>query len=102
MGAVYFAAYAYPHREALGAALNCLKIEARTTNMTKWSDAEAMAAAYAPDATFPDPVFQGLTGAEVPAMWRMLAGRARDLTVSYHGVQADDARGQADWEATYN
>ena len=65
-------------------------------------DAEAMAAAYAPDATFSDPVFQGLKGAQVPAMWRMLAGRARDLTVTYHGVKADDTRGQADWEATYS
>lgn len=65
-------------------------------------DAEAMAACYAPGATFSDPVFQGLKGAEVPAMWRMLTGRAHDLTVSYHSVQADDTRGQANWEATYS
>src|SRR5436305_1156939 len=65
-------------------------------------DAEAMATCFAPEATFSDPVFRGLKGAQVPAMWRMLAGRARDLTVSYRNVQADDARGQADWEATYS
>jgi len=65
-------------------------------------DAEAMAACYAPDATFSDPVFQGLKGAEVPAMWWMLAGRARDLTVRYSGVKADDAHGQAVGEATYS
>jgi len=58
-------------------------------------DAEAMAACYAPDATFSDPVFQGLKGAEVPAMWWMLAGRARDLTVRYSGVKTDNAHGQA-------
>src|SRR5437660_12408619 len=65
-------------------------------------DAEAMAACYEPDATFSDPVFEGLRGTEVPAMWRMLAGRARDLSVNYRNVKSDDARGQADWEATYS
>jgi ketosteroid isomerase-like protein len=68
----------------------------------RWRDAEAMAACYTPDATFSDPVFQHLRGAEVPAMWRMLAGRARDLTVVYRVVRADDTRGQARWEATYS
>ena len=56
----------------------------------RWRDAEAMASCYAANATFSDPVFQGLKGLEVPAMWRMLTGRARDLTVTYHGVKADD------------
>ena len=68
----------------------------------RWRDAEAMASCYGTNATFSDPVFQGLKGPEVPAMWRMLAGCARDLTVTYHGVKADDTRGQADWEATYS
>jgi SnoaL-like domain len=68
----------------------------------RWRDAEAMASCYAANATFSDPVFQGLKGVEVPAMWRMLASRARDLTVTYHGVKANDTRGQADWEATYS
>jgi ketosteroid isomerase-like protein len=68
----------------------------------RWRDAEAMVACYASDATFSDPVFQGLKGAEVPAMWRMLTSRARDLSVTYRIVRADDARGQADWEATYS
>jgi hypothetical protein len=68
----------------------------------RWRNSEAMVACYAPEATFSDPVFQGLKGAEVPAMWRMLAGRARDLTVVYRGVRADDKRGKADWEATYS
>jgi SnoaL-like protein len=68
----------------------------------RWRDAEAMASCYGENATFSDPVFQGLNGPEVPAMWRMLAGRARDLTVTYHDVKAGDTRGQADWEATYS
>ena len=35
-------------------------------------DGETMAACYAPDAHFHDPVFQDLHGDEVGAMWRML------------------------------
>ena len=44
-------------------------------------DGEAMAACYAPDAHFRDPVFGDLTGAEAGAMWRMLTRTARDLKV---------------------
>ena len=35
-------------------------------------DGEAMAALYAPDGHFREPVFGDLTGAEAGAMWRML------------------------------
>jgi len=63
-------------------------------------DAAAMAACYAPDATFDDPVFS-LRGAEVGAMWSMLCARGRDLQVSWRDVVADDARGSAAWEARY-
>ena len=44
-------------------------------------DGQAMAAAYAPDGHFRDPVFGDLTGAEAGAMWRMLTRTARDLKV---------------------
>ena len=63
-------------------------------------DAAAMAACYAPDATFDDPVFS-LRGAEVGAMWSMLCRRARDLEIAWRDVVADDARGSATWEARY-
>jgi hypothetical protein len=59
-----------------------------------------MAACYAPDARFSDPVFD-LTGTEIGAMWTMLATRARDLAVEFANVAADDARGRADWDARY-
>lgn len=64
-------------------------------------DADAMAACYHPDATFDDPVFRGLRGPEVGAMWRMLCRSARDLEVAYRDVEADDHEGSARWEPTY-
>ena len=39
-------------------------------------DGATMAACYAPDARFHDPVFGDLTGEQAGAMWRMLTGRA--------------------------
>jgi ketosteroid isomerase-like protein len=64
-------------------------------------DGDAMAACYAPDARFSDPVFPGLTGAEPGAMWRMLTGRSDDLRVELLEHDADDASGTAHWRATY-
>ena len=60
-------------------------------------DGEAMAAMYAPDGHFRDPVFGDLTGAEAGAMWRMLTRTARDLKVEL--AEHDDA--SAHWIATY-
>lgn len=46
-------------------------------------ESDAMAACYADDATFTDPVFGELRGAAVRDMWRMLLGRGSgDMTVS--------------------
>jgi ketosteroid isomerase-like protein len=64
-------------------------------------DAETMAACYAPDATFSDPVFQDLRGAEVPSMWRMLCEGATDLKIVHRDVRADGDRGSAHWDADY-
>jgi len=64
-------------------------------------DGETMAACYAPDAHFHDPVFQDLNGPEVGAMWRMLCGRARDLRVVHSEVRADGDTGSAHWDASY-
>jgi len=64
-------------------------------------DAEAMAACYAPDVVFSDPVFLALRGAEAGDMWRMLARRAKDFSVRFDGIRADDQRGEAHWVATY-
>jgi uncharacterized protein len=63
-------------------------------------DADAMAACYAPQATFRDPVFT-LEGARIGMMWRMLCARAADLRIEFGNVAADDRGGSADWQAWY-
>jgi uncharacterized protein len=64
-------------------------------------DGEAMAACYAPDVVFSDPVFPNLVGDEAGDMWRMLTGRADDLQVDLVERSADDATGSAHWIARY-
>jgi ketosteroid isomerase-like protein len=64
-------------------------------------DGDAMAACYAPDAHFSDPVFTDLRGEEPGAMWRMLTGRAQDLEVRLAEHEAGDERGSAHWLADY-
>jgi uncharacterized protein len=64
-------------------------------------DGDAMAACYAPDAHFRDPVFGELDAAETGAMWRMLTGRAEDLSVELVSRDADAERGSARWIARY-
>jgi ketosteroid isomerase-like protein len=64
-------------------------------------DGAAMAACYAPDATFSDPVFPDLHGSDPGNMWRMLTSRATDLRIELLEHQADDGRGSAHWVAHY-
>jgi ketosteroid isomerase-like protein len=64
-------------------------------------DGEAMAACYAPDARFRDPAFGELSGAEAGDMWRMLTGRAEDLSVELADHHADGDAGSAHWIARY-
>jgi ketosteroid isomerase-like protein len=60
-----------------------------------------MQQSYHPEAKFHDPVFQDLSSEEVRAMWQMLLTSAKDLTVTFSTVQADDHRGSCQWEAWY-
>ncbi len=60
-----------------------------------------MAACYAPDATFEDPAFGELHGADIGSMWRMLTGRASDLKVELPSHDADESTGTANWIASY-
>lgn len=64
-------------------------------------DGEAMAACYAPDARFSDPVFPDLDGAKAGAMWRMLTERGADLKVEHaiRSVEGDTV--QVRWDAWY-
>lgn len=67
----------------------------------KSHDAEAMAACYADDVLFSDPVFVGLRGEEARDMWRMLTGRAKDMKLTYEIKRADARGGEVHWEAWY-
>jgi ketosteroid isomerase-like protein len=64
-------------------------------------DGDTMAACYTPDASFSDPVFIGLRGAEPGAMWQMLTSRSADLRVEVLESTADDTSGSAHWIARY-
>lgn len=60
-----------------------------------------MAECYHKDVVFRDPVFGELHGERAADMWRMLAARAKDLSVKVSDVAADDQIGSARWFATY-
>lgn len=64
-------------------------------------DAEAMAACYATDIRFSDPVFPHLRGRDAADLWRMLCEAGRDLSIEFDGIEADDERGRARWIARY-
>jgi ketosteroid isomerase-like protein len=64
-------------------------------------DGEAMARMYDPDGRFHDPAFGELTGAEIGDMWRMLTGRAEDLSVELADHSAEGDAGMAHWIARY-
>jgi ketosteroid isomerase-like protein len=63
-------------------------------------DHAGMIACYAPGIEFSDPVF-ALSGKKVGAMWHMLCEAGKDLAVTVSDIHADDARGNAHWEARY-
>ncbi len=64
-------------------------------------DGATMASCYADDAHFADPVYPDLHGPEVGAMWRMLTGRAQELTVEVRELKAEHGTGRATWMARY-
>lgn len=64
-------------------------------------DPEVMAGCYSPDVVFSDPVFQTLRGSEPADMWRMLAGRAKDLKVEFSVLEATPDSGKVHWDAHY-
>lgn len=64
-------------------------------------DAEGMAACYTDDVLFSDPVFGELRGRDAGDMWRMLTSRAKDFSLRFDSVRADDRSGGAHWVATY-
>ena len=64
-------------------------------------DGAAMAARYAADVHFSDPVFTDLHGGQAGAMWRMLTSQATDLAVELLDVHEHGDHAHAAWRATY-
>ncbi|KPW79012.1 Ketosteroid isomerase-related protein [Pseudomonas cannabina] len=64
-------------------------------------DGEAMSACYTDDVVFSDPAFGELRGPQVGDMWRMLTSKAKNFSVVFDQVRADDRTGSAHWVATY-
>jgi ketosteroid isomerase-like protein len=64
-------------------------------------DGDEMAACYAADAQFSDPVFTDLRDGEPGAMWRMLTSASDDLSVELLEHEATDDSGSARWLAHY-
>ncbi len=64
-------------------------------------DGAAMAACYAPDVHFHDPVFEDLDGPEAGAMWRMLTRSSRDFRLELREHGSDATGGSAHWFAHY-
>lgn len=64
-------------------------------------DVEGVVACYDPAAEFSDPAFPNLKGPLVTGMWRMLAARAKDFSLEYDSVEADDHKGSGHWMPTY-
>ncbi len=60
-----------------------------------------MQSLYHSQASFSDPVFQGLKGKEIQVMWEMLITASKDLKVSFSDIKADGRRGTCRWEAWY-
>jgi ketosteroid isomerase-like protein len=84
----------------MGAAENRATIDRLYAAMHR-HDGEAMAACYAADAKFSDPVFVDLIGEEPGDMWRMLTSRSADLQVELVEHDADEREGTARWMARY-
>ncbi len=64
-------------------------------------DAATMAGCYHPEATFTDEAFIGLNYEQTVAMWAMLCSRAKNFSLTFSGVEANDTSGKAHWEPIY-
>jgi ketosteroid isomerase-like protein len=64
-------------------------------------DWQGMAALYSDDIIFSDPAFGVLQGAEAKAMWEMLCKQAKDFSLTFSKVEADEEYGTCQWVANY-
>ncbi len=64
-------------------------------------DGKTMAACYAPDVQFSDPVFPDLRGPRAGAMWQLFTEGPGKVRVELLEHQADEQSGTAHWKARY-
>ena len=64
-------------------------------------DWRGMHECYHAEAFFYDPVFEDLDASKTQAMWKMLCLQAKDFSLEYSKVQADNEYGSCEWKATY-
>ena len=64
-------------------------------------DYAGMIACYDPQIDFADPVFTGLKGKQVGAMWQMLVERGTDMQIQFSDAHLHGDTGHIHWEATY-
>lgn len=64
-------------------------------------DADTMAACYHPESTFFDPAFGNLNHDQTVDMWKMLCGRAKEFSLTFSDVSANEKLGSAKWIAVY-
>ena len=66
-------------------------------------DPEGMVECYHDEVVFHDPAFGELKGEKAKNMWRMLCNsqQGKDFKVTYSGIEYQDQKGKAHWEAFY-
>lgn len=64
-------------------------------------DWQGMTALYSDDIIFSDPVFGVLQGDEPKAMWEMLCKQAKDFSLTFSNIEADEEYGTCNWVAAY-
>ncbi len=67
----------------------------------KQADYKTMQECYHENAVFLDPVFQDLNTAEVRDMWEMLCKNAKNFSLQFSQVEADNEYGTCRWVANY-
>lgn len=64
-------------------------------------DYKTMQACYDDNAIFNDPVFGILHGEQIRTMWKMLCTNAKNFSLQFDDINADDEYGTCSWIANY-
>jgi SnoaL-like domain len=64
-------------------------------------DAKKMASMYHEQASFSDPAFPDLRGERIGMMWGMMCRRAKNFSLTYKILFADERKAQVEWQANY-